>query len=582
MKLKSFLFLAAAPAVLLVLGLAFASCGGDTETVTNTVKQGYASDADAINAAFEFASDVYLTKETDLTTGGVPLVIPASKTLHVNGQKVKVGSDTIIIVAGSLDLKEEGSVIYSEVAGAVLVNVTDQLDTQANLEAHYGSASTPYTAGTVGLVFVKNDGTPKDTDTNRYIAGDADTVLANGALAATGAGTIGIVTGNVSTGGAYNIGAGTLLVAGNFNFGTGPVTSTGLIMVYGELKGGTAANTAYEVIKGNTGAIIAKSATIIGGSISNPLSVRDASTFGAATGGTLVTFGAKLEADEGALVTFASPAKFIAAADIGKAEFKGNAEFAPAQSEIEDAKFSAASPTVTGYLAVKNLSGTVTVTGGSLSTESELTLNSGLTIILGASGGIEFTGSGKLTGTDKYEINGAGSLLNDATDAGSTVTFAASEITNSGAAAYIPTIVFGSLANLVYKDSAEISGLNLDVSDGGSISMDSASTTLTLTGGGSITAKTVTGTLGTGKLYIVTNSAGSLVAGTLYGDDAPIDAGSYGTFAKATNFIYSGVTFELAGTKAAYGIEASEDGIDDDTGGAAITDKVLAVFDDTE
>jgi hypothetical protein len=503
MKLKSFLFLAAAPAVLLVLGLAFASCGGDTETDTVIKKQGYASDAEAIEAAFQFANDVYLVKETDLKS---ILVIPPGKNLHVNGQRVLVDANTVIVAAGALDLSGDDSVIYSEAAGAVLVNVTGQLDTQANQEAHYGSASTPYTAGTTGLVFVKNDGTPTDTAAKRYIAGNAATVLAGGSLAATGAGTIGIVTGDVSTGGEYNIGAGTLLVAGDFNFGTGPVNSTGLIMVYDELKGGTL-NSAYEVIKGNGGVAYAKSAAIKGGSVSNALTVKSASTFGADTGGTLVTFGAALEAGEGALVTFASPAKFIAAADIKEAEFKSNAEFAPAQSKIADAKFSGTSPTVTGYLAVKKLSGGVTITGGSISTDSGLTLGSGLTIILGKDGGIEFTGSGKLAASGKYEIDGAGSLLND--DSGTLVTFASAGITQAGTTG-VPSIVFGGLANLVYKDSAEISGLTLDVSKGGSISMGSASTTLTLTGGGSIKAANTQGTLGEGKLYIVTNAAGSL------------------------------------------------------------------------
>ncbi|MDR1149416.1 MAG: hypothetical protein LBK66_12380, partial [Spirochaetaceae bacterium] len=225
MKLKSFLFLTAALAV----GLALAGCSTDSDdggTTTITDYRGYAGDADAIMAAFKFADEVWLTRETDLT--GQILAIPSGKTLHVDGWQVNVDDGTILAVDGTLDLNATGSIINSEKAGAVLVNVTGQLNTQEAQEAHYGSASTPYTAGTEGLVFVKNDGTPKDTETKRYIAGPASAVLGGGTYAASNAdGTTSIVLGNTGTAnGEYdNTGGGTLLITGDLNFGTGFVNN---------------------------------------------------------------------------------------------------------------------------------------------------------------------------------------------------------------------------------------------------------------------------------------------------------------------------------------------------------------------
>jgi hypothetical protein len=417
------------------------------------------------------------------------------------------------------------------------------------------------------------------------------------------------VLGNTGTAnGEYdNTGGGTLLITGDLNFGTGFVNNSGYLAVYGELKGGTL-DSASQVLKNESGVTVANTVEITGGSISNALKIlTSAKPFGGTSpGGTLVILGGVLSAPEGFLVTFDGPAKFITAPTINKAKFNGDVEFDVASITIADAEFAAnvevtataeqttatvakftgASPTLTGNLSAPtitfNSSGNLTVTGGSLSTGSTLALGTSLgSIVLGKAGGIEFTGEGKLTGTG-YEVSGAGSLLNNATEAGTTVTFAAAGITNSSSKeGSAPTIVFGKTANLIYKDNATISGINLNVADGGSITVGSKSATLTLTEGGSITATgDPAGTLGNGKLYIVTNTAGSLVAGTLMGD-SKIMAGSYGTFAADTNFIYSGVTPELAGTLAAYGLENSDSGMEEGSGDKVTSGKKLAVFDDT-
>ncbi|MDR1257649.1 MAG: hypothetical protein LBJ86_07875 [Spirochaetaceae bacterium] len=553
MKLKSFLFLVAA----LAMGLAFAGCGGDDpETKYVDVNRGYAGDADAIMAAFAFADEVWLTRETEL--GGQTLVIPAKKTLHVNGKKVKVDASTIIVAEGTLDLNAENSVIYADATGAVLVNFTGQLDTQANQEAHYASSSGAGTAG-AGLVFVKNDGAPTDTASNRYIAGPADKALQGGTKsAATAAGTTVIVLGNNTVSdGKYDTGGGTLLVTGNLDFGTGYVNNGGYLAVYGKLSGGTL-DSASHVLQEAAGVTFAKTAEITGGSITNALEVLNPSTFGAATSGTLVTFGGELTAKD-VLVTFAGPSKFITApATTLKARFNKDVEF-EANSAVESAQF-ADDAAVTGYLAVDTLSGNVTVKSGSLSTGEELTLGTGLSVILGAGGGIEFTSGGKLTGTG-YEVSGAGSLLNTETS-GTTVTLAANGIARQTGATSVPSIVFGGVANLVYKADATIGGFNLDISEGGSISIDGTNKAIKIASGGSITAKALAAYTDT-DLYIVTNAAGSIVTGANdLADGGSLGAGSYGTLVAATNFIYSDADkaqsyFLTSGTDAAFGTISS-------------------------
>jgi hypothetical protein len=224
------------------------------------------------------------------------------------------------------------------------------------------------------------------------------------------------------------------------------------------------------------------------------------------------------------------------------------------------AEFTAAS-TLKGYMSAASVtrSGALTITSGSLATGASIDVST-YSFILGSSGGILFNGEGKLASADKYEVSGAaGSLLNNS-PGGTTVMFGNTGITR-GDGSGTASIVFANQTYLVFKDDATISGINLDVKTGGSIAIAGNGKALKLTGGGSITtsADFVTGSLGAGSLFIVTNAVGSLVAGTNIKDGGgSIAAGSYGTFAADENFIYGGIPFVTSsGTEAAFGITES-------------------------
>jgi hypothetical protein len=271
---------------------------------------------------------------------------------------------------------------------------------------------------------------------------------------------------------------------------------------------------------------------------------------------------AKIIADGKA--TFDAAATFVLASYLnGGAEFKGDITSSVGQTEVSGgaAEFTAAAGNkLTGYMSADSVthSSALTIESGSLATGATIDVSAN-SFILGNNGGILFNGSGNLTSTGKYEVSGAGgSLLNPTTNGGTTVTFAAAGITK-GNGSGTTSIVFGGPAYLIFKDDATISGLDLKLTDGGSISIDGVNKALKLTGGGSITAANVQGTLGAGSLFIVTNTAGSLVAGTNIINPATtgsLAAGSYGTLTDI-NFIHSGVPFVFSGTEATFGITQS-------------------------
>ncbi|MDR1256242.1 MAG: hypothetical protein LBJ86_00660, partial [Spirochaetaceae bacterium] len=260
MKNKSFLFLIAA----LALGLAFASCGGDTEIEYRDRDKpltyvGY-NDALAIMDAFK-RGDVYLTAETDLTPA-TPLLIPENRTLYLNGQTVIVGSNSVIIKAGDLawtgtdDPTGESSKIEAGSKGAVLINITAD-------PTHYGSAGVFGAEGTASFTFVPF-GEVKSANGVNYFASQTDSAIFNtaGSLA-TGGGTTAYFIGDRNANGVLNTNSGTLVVTGNLTGLTTLTTNTPL-MVYGELAGGT--NAAADFITGN-GKVEANKVTASGGKI---------------------------------------------------------------------------------------------------------------------------------------------------------------------------------------------------------------------------------------------------------------------------------------------------------------------------
>jgi hypothetical protein len=597
MKLKSFLFLAAA----LAMGLAFASCGGDTEQLPGSIiKQGYASDAEAIEAAFNVpgVNEVWLTKETSLA--GAILSIPANKTLHVNGKKVNVDGDTVIVAEGTLDLNDTGSVIYTTADTATLIGVTAPA-TQEAQEAHYSNNGA---AGTAGILFHQGGGAGAASGGKYIIAGNAGEVLTGGSLAATGDGTIGIVIGAVSNdNAAYDIqGGGSLVVTGNMSLGTGYVQTYGLLEVKGALSGGTL-NSASEVIRGGS-QVTARSATIKGGSISNPFVVKSASTFGAASGGTLVTFGAELSAPEGILVTFSSPAKFDAAPattlkakfeddvefnatsiTIADAEFGGNVTSAIEQTTATAARFTGNSSTLTGYLSANSvtLSGPLTIESGSLATGAAITVSSSNYIVLGADGGIEATGTGLLTGGTGYNVTGAGSLLNDSTtNGGTTITFGTG--ITKGAGSGTASIVFGGAVNLVYTGDAVISDLNLDVTGGGTVTLSGEGKTLILNGGSITTGAEETNIAYGGTIAGSAGAGGSLLVGTLandgdtYIDTGTIAAGSIGVSETVGNFIVASSVFFPTNADVTTGLAGAVANAEEIDGGSAAAGGSILIF----
>jgi hypothetical protein len=554
MKLKSFLFLVAALAV----GLAFASCGGDAEIEyrDRDVNKGYASQIAAINAAFtDGASTVKLVGETKFLDGDEPLVIPANKTLVLDGYTLNDDANaSIIAVEGSIDFSKGGNVILTGesyfLAPSAFISGEGNVGTATTSKVVVGDTGSASVVGTQAVsgavVSFTGSSLPASTD---------------GRYAALAAGSTGIILFGPSLTTHIEVGEKPLYVRGDLGLShAGTITNGGTLFVTGVVNNTvTAAGTT--VVSGelkakslkSTGGLFAGTVTLTGVNASNELA-------GSFAGGLDSSGAATLKGD----VYFALPSTILGPVTVNDKDINLWGE---------------GGLTVNGATVGKKLA-----IGGTLTTTGNVTLtgNTG-SIVLGANGGIGFTGTGKLTGTD-YSVSGdGGSLLNTAEVAGTNVTFVASGITTdfTNQADYTPNIVFGGAANLVYTASATISGYNLDVENGGTISLTGNSLTLTITGGGSITAKgDPAGTLAAGKLYIVTNSVGSLVAGTLYAGEQ-ILAGSYGTFAAETNFIYSDVTPDLAGTLASYGQTNSSTGINDTTGGQAITDKMLAVFDDT-
>jgi hypothetical protein len=577
MKLKSFLFLIAA----LAMGLVFASCGGDTEIEyrDHDVNKGYASDAEAIMAAFKFADDVYLTKETNLTTGPA-LLIPAPGRLHVNGQTILVGPQTVIIKAGALvwDGESQGKIdAANNGAGAVLVDIDADV-------THYGSAGV---AGTESFVFVKSDGTITGSTKGYRAALATDTtamekVFSAGTYLNAIGGTTAYVIGDF---GPANLGisGGTLVVTGNLGSTTGRVATIDTdtpLTVYGNLYGGTVdAASTQDIIKNAGTVTVYKDANIASGKIANQLIIGGNGAFGTVSAGSLaITGNASFTGDaefSGLLAvtgdasftgagsftvplavtgnaTFGGDAEFTAGGALGNgAEFSGNVKSDTEQLAVTgEAKF-AAGKTLTGYLSANSvtLSGSLSIASGSLATGAAIDVSTN-SIILGPEGGIEFTSSSaKLTGgSSTYEVGGAGSLLNSSSDAGTTITFAATGITNSSSdKTLVPSLVFGGDALLVFKSDAVIDGIDFDVK-GGSISLEGTSRTLIITGGGSITTGaaavniahggTIAGSAGAGGSLLV----GSLTTGgTIAADN--VAAGSVGVSGVVGNFILTGNRF---------------------------------------
>jgi hypothetical protein len=555
MKNKSFLFLIAA----LALGLAFASCCGDTET--NTVpgpKEGYASQITAINAAFtDGASTVKLVGPTSFVEDDDPLIIPGGRTLDLAGYTLSDTTAKGIIVVGA-----DGNIIgFNDTNGKVeLTKESYFLSNEAFKTANVG------TTGQGKGVTLLNPGSISvlDAKTNLgYVVSftSKPTETADPRLAAISAGSMGIVLFNLSLDEPFNIGVGQLYVNGDLT-----LTATGTVSGAGTLTVSKAVNTS-----GIT------SGDIVGGE----LKAKSLNSGGGKFGGTVTLSGGNAISN----VLAGSFAGGLTSS--GAATLKGNVYFA-LPSTIEGAVtvndndinlWGEGGLTVAGATVGKKLT-----IGGTLTTNGNVTLGSGNTgsIVLDAKGGFEISGDATFTAGNAYTLAGAGSISNglDNPGVGSLITLNATGITSAGGTAGgTPTLVFSDSILLDFLKDATIADLALDVNGGGTITVGagtSAATTLSLTGAGSIVAANIAYPKNAGSTAViksVTGYAGTLIGGTAA--EASVLAGSVGTVG---NLITKEMGFVVVGTLSSFGdVTLSAGG----GTGVALTEGSVAVFSNT-
>jgi hypothetical protein len=540
---KSFLLFLAAS---MTVSLALLGCSSDSDGTDHYYYTGYASQIEAINAAFtDGASTVKLVGPTSFIASDDPLIIPANKALDLDGFTLTdTDSPGIIVVEGNI-------IGFDDNNGKV----------QLDAESYFLSKATFTNVGTTGQnmgVTLKNAGSISilDATTNLgYVVSftSAPATMDDPRLVAIRAGSMGIfltgASGLLSLGEPLNIGVGHLYVSGDLTLkAAGSISGAGTLTVSKAVD--TSAITTGDIVGG---VLNAKSLKSGGGKFGGTVTLTGGNAISNAFAGSF----AKLTSDEEASIT-------------GNVYFTLPSEIKKAVTVNNDVNlWGEGGLTVQGATVSKKL----TIVGGTLTTTGAVTLGSGNTglIVLDASGGFVLGNeSATLTGGTAYTLSGAGSVSNGLTNAGSLITLGGTGITSSGGiAGGTPTLVFAGQTYLVFKDNAEIKTLNLDVLNGGSISIGAAGKELKLTNGGSITAANVQGTLSTATLFIVTNASGSLVAGTNQVNGAgTIMAGSYGTFGADDNFIHGAIPFVQSGTEAAYGIVQSNSP-DSDSGDGA-------------
>jgi hypothetical protein len=424
MKLKSFLFLIAA----LAIGLVFASCGGDTEIEyrDRDVNKGYASDADAIMAAFAFADDVYLSRRTDLKNGTV--VIETGKTLHVDGQTIEVNNATAIVAVGTGKLDWDNKATSKiDGTGAVLVGIT----IGENDTAHYSNSATSY-------VLLTADGDIVAGASGGYRAALATDTAAMGKVFKSGTyldaegGTTAYLIGSFDKT-SLEIAGGTLVVTGNLgtsNSRVATIKTDTPLTIYGYLYGGTVGAASTQNIITDAGTVtVYKDADIDSGAIGNQLVINGKGDFGtvsvtgtlAVTGNASFTGNASISApfnvDPGKAV-FSGNATFTAPLTVaGGADFSGDATFAGGNIG-QRANFTSGN-TVSGNVTVATLgfSGSGTTNSLVLSTDGEIIYTSGISgsfLTSTNNVGTLATIAGPLTfsiSTSKLAVSGAGSIV---------------------------------------------------------------------------------------------------------------------------------------------------------------------------
>jgi hypothetical protein len=454
MKLKSFLFLIAA----LAIGLAFASCdGGSTDTVPGpTIKQGYASDVEAIEAAFEFAPNVYLTKAVTVKSGEI-LVIKSGNHLHLGDFKVTVQANGGIVTqdADGINWGDNGSIAGASANTAYLIGpdgaftdkaVTDLLELEI----------TPDNATNVVYTLVGS----------RYIGATTDPTKAfdaNGA-AKVGGGTLTVlVTPSFTVPDTHYSNAGSLAVTGNVTL-AGTLAGVGGFDVYGNLTSNVV-DTAAPVLVAGT--LAARKITTAGGNfgVVKIKSPTETSTFG----GTQTTVAGAFDAT-------------------GPVEFNGEAEFSDTSTITGAATFAKAA-TFTGAATLNSTAGfsdTVTFSNTSAITGAA-------TFAKAAT----FTGVATLNSTANFSDDVT--FTADSTIGGKTVFAAGKTVTGkvavtgqvSAGASGTNTLLLAPDGQIIYTGGVENSFLSsagtlAALADAGTLTFSIASTELAVSGAGSL------------------------------------------------------------------------------------------------
>ncbi|MDR1148903.1 MAG: hypothetical protein LBK66_09760 [Spirochaetaceae bacterium] len=589
MKNKSFLFLIAA----LALTLALLGCSSDSDDGSGYPvpgpKEGYLysstlTGAQKIMLSFQDAPDVYLEDETDLQ-GGV-VIIPSGKTLHVNGQTVKVDKDTVIVVASGGKLDWDGKAT-SVIAGTSAVVIGKTYEEGRYIDGAYDEDS-----NTFGINF-------GEIGKNKYAGSESvgwHTAAASYDDLVIGAsGTTGYLLGNFN-GATDFVPAGTLYVGGNLTLSANKViTSTAALTVYGKLTGGT--NAAQSIITGTVSAI---SADINGGQIANDLTIFRDGNFG-----------------DG--VTFNGALNVLRDATFGEVEFKDTAEV------TKKAAFTSAK-VVTGSVSVGNLAFTGSSNNLVLDENGRIIFTSGTTptfftgagTLAALGGSVSFTvDANKLTVDGKGQgtfavgnnginltansiqvaaetgvyLGGQGSIASENYSIGDKAgTLSADKgfiLTATGIAGVSdrPTLTYeleseSTFLTVKNDKTATITNANINLNSTGSIAVFSGN--LILTGGGSVTAGEIAwgGTIaGT-----ATAAGGSLLVGSLAlaagVDDGirsaeSVAAGSVGTQSDVPGVIVSSAVFLPTKASVAQGSIGINDGTPKDGGSASIGGSIL-------
>jgi hypothetical protein len=523
--------------VALAFALTFVGCSSDSDSGSGTdhYYPGYVGQSGGpfaeIEAAFDAgAPSVELTSNIALGASDQNfLYIPGGKSLDLKGHTITPNAN-------------KGAIIIAE-GGIVLASGTDTQIDLTNSPSYFVANSTLASkVGTAGMdtpILLTNGGSYTTINEGTATAIFATTNLDASYKAALAAGSLGALLGSLPSEHIVIGEKGILFVTQNSSIsdsGTVAVTGgDGILKIHGKLT--STANAGTTVVGGT---LEAKSLETTGGIYTGPVTLTGPTANNILKTGKTTFSGGLVSLGD---VNISSDVVFTEAGTVyGNTTVSGAAKLTGA-AELYAAK----GVNINGAALTISEGGA----GGTLLTGGVVTFNgTGPSIVMGSQGVFTLIGNGKLT-TTNYELSGAGSILlnyDDETAAGSLVTLSATGITGAGGfAGGTPTLVFGGAKEytLHFKDDTMVTGVALDVSNGGSLTLAS-SKKITIKGGddddnmaGSIVAgadaKNIAGTLGGGVLIIAasgitaTSGEGYLIGGTA--DQASVAAGSIGTVA---------------------------------------------------